>query len=974
MEILSLIVVAPLELIYRGLFTLIYGAVKNLGVSLFVLSVLTVTLMIPLERCVKSVVEREKLIEKVLEPQIKAIKSKFHGAEQNEALRRLYKRYRYNPILSVRSALGVLIQIPFLMGAYWMLSSYDALKGVSFGPIADLSLPDGLLWGVNLLPILMTAINLATIVVSRLEKRDAIQALFIALLFLVLLYTAPSALLLYWTMNNVIHCLRAALRRYLPQSDVFGPLREITERFIGKCLTSSTLALFLGITLYVNQGVLLLAISEKRFLYFALAALSVLVLLIYVFFLIKGWRGRCEKRTILDYLVLGFALLIGISFAVGFFALLERAWNPERRMQCEILFAFLIPLGVALYWRLRSCLAFLVKKIIEERRAICEAGFVSGVLLLFLGVIWFPLFTYASDPAFFSDHIPHVLASSRVSLFVACVICFTLLWVIVGKGRLFLALASLFLAISSLTFAFVVTPDYGVIDTFYLQYESALSTNFNRITDVLVYFATPVVLVALIYFGKVRILRSIFVVGLLVAAVASREEVLSAQAILTQKASNLEANVVQNDSRENFAPPEYVKEFYTFSKDKKNVVVVFLDMFTGGNVKEILASNPELRKAYDGFTWYKDVVTHSSSTIFSKPGVLGGEEAAAVWNLNKDREKSLEEKINTIWARFLNQLVDEQFRVRVSEELWLKPGLISPQMKSPEKQIFGFSPLWQGTAHYWQKKKKLNIEVDKVRYSRFWAAIGLFNLAPLSQRVRIYKDASWLRAVKSTDASMSFGRTWIAELDTLPDYSSVANKDEDNRFIFVSSLITHVPWSLDEACLPCKNGGWNESRNLANGGLSQEHLNTERCSLLSVAKWLKWMKDNGVYDNTMVVVVSDHGRGDSSELIALNGGRFYPLSVHGLLMVKNFGEHGELRTDTTHRMACADVPEIILRSVRGTGMADAPWTNPNRVRYHVTGPWSRSMHPKNFYSNVTKWRIGGSVYDLKQWKREGVLP
>jgi len=397
-------------------------------------------------------------------------------------------------------------------------------------------------------------------------------------------------------------------------------------------------------------------------------------------------------------------------------------------------------------------------------------------------------------------------------------------------------------------------------------------------------------------------------------------------------------------------------------------------MFTGGNVKEILQSNPELRKAYDGFTWYKDVVTHSTSTIFSKPGVLGGEEASYVWNLNKDREKSLEEKINKLWADFLNRLVDENFRVRVSEELWLKPALIQAHMKSPEKQIFGFSPLWRGSAQYWQKRKVLNIKTGKVNYSRFWAAIGLFNLSPLSQRVRIYKDASWLRAVKSADASTGFGRTWIAELDTLSDYSSVKDKDEDNRFIFVSSLITHVPWSLDDECLPCINGGWDNTKNLANSGLSQEHLRTERCSLISIAKWIQWMKQNGVYDNTMVIVVSDHGRGDSSELVEINSGKFYPIALHGLLFVKNFGEHGDLRIDQKYRMTSADVPEIILRAIQGNDAADAPWMNPERVRYHVTGPWARSMHPKNYFSRLTKWRIEGSVYDIKKWKREGALP
>ncbi len=213
MDWLSLIIVAPLELMYRGLFEVIQIFVKNLGAALLVLSLVTVALMIPLEKCVRSVVAREKLMESILEPQVKDIKAKFKGAEQHAALRRLYGRYRYSPVYSVRSALGVLIQLPFLLGAYWMLSDYAELNGVAFGAIKDLSAPDGLIGGINLLPLVMTAVNLLTVLVSRLERKEQVQAIVIAALFLVLLYAAPSALLLYWTANNVLHLIRALAKR-----------------------------------------------------------------------------------------------------------------------------------------------------------------------------------------------------------------------------------------------------------------------------------------------------------------------------------------------------------------------------------------------------------------------------------------------------------------------------------------------------------------------------------------------------------------------------------------------------------------------------------------------------------------------------------------------------------------------------------------------------------------------------------------
>ena len=214
MEILQTLIVAPLSLLYEGLFELVQLFVHNLGPALLVLSLVTAFLMIPVEKAVRRSVDKESLLKEVMLPQLAEIKAKYKGRERNDAIKDLYYRYRYNPLYSIRSSLGILVQIPFLLGAFWMLSSYAPLNGSHFWKIKDLGIPDGLLLGINLLPILMTVINLATIVVSRLSKRDAVQALVIALLFLVLLYDAPSALLLYWTSNNVIHFLRALVKRY----------------------------------------------------------------------------------------------------------------------------------------------------------------------------------------------------------------------------------------------------------------------------------------------------------------------------------------------------------------------------------------------------------------------------------------------------------------------------------------------------------------------------------------------------------------------------------------------------------------------------------------------------------------------------------------------------------------------------------------------------------------------------------------
>ncbi|MBO5254172.1 MAG: YidC/Oxa1 family membrane protein insertase, partial [Clostridia bacterium] len=114
----------------------------------------------------------------------------------------------YSPLSALNGSVSLLLEIPFFMAAYQFLSNLDILNGVSFGPIADLSQPDGLIrlgaLSINFLPILMTLINVvsSTLYLKGFPLKMKIQLYGMALLFLVLLYDSPAGLVFYWTLNN----------------------------------------------------------------------------------------------------------------------------------------------------------------------------------------------------------------------------------------------------------------------------------------------------------------------------------------------------------------------------------------------------------------------------------------------------------------------------------------------------------------------------------------------------------------------------------------------------------------------------------------------------------------------------------------------------------------------------------------------------------------------------------------------------
>ncbi len=203
MSFLYNITIYPIELALKALFEFLIYVSGNYGFSLIALSFLITIFCIPLRRLAANLHQREKQVHEIMAPQMAQIKANKKGRERQEAINRLYRRYSYHPLLALRSSFGILIQVPFLMAAYYMVRNFAPLAGQSFWVISDLSLPDSLLGPVNFLPILMTAVNLASVCTTpAFTKRDTVQAFFMAGLFLLLLYTSPAALLVYWTFNN----------------------------------------------------------------------------------------------------------------------------------------------------------------------------------------------------------------------------------------------------------------------------------------------------------------------------------------------------------------------------------------------------------------------------------------------------------------------------------------------------------------------------------------------------------------------------------------------------------------------------------------------------------------------------------------------------------------------------------------------------------------------------------------------------
>lgn len=143
------------------------------------------------------------------------IRRHFRGRERYFYIRAVHRQHGYRPLSQLFASGDLLLQILVFFSVYhFLVGRLDGVPGASFGPLRDLSQPDALVGGLNLLPLLMTAINVASVISYIDDRARQLQAASLALVFLVILYPSPAGLVLYWTMNNLFSLVRNLLARH----------------------------------------------------------------------------------------------------------------------------------------------------------------------------------------------------------------------------------------------------------------------------------------------------------------------------------------------------------------------------------------------------------------------------------------------------------------------------------------------------------------------------------------------------------------------------------------------------------------------------------------------------------------------------------------------------------------------------------------------------------------------------------------
>ncbi|NLF23121.1 MAG: membrane protein insertase YidC [Lentisphaerae bacterium] len=186
-----------------------HALIPNYGIAIILLTLLVRVVFWPLTH--KSTESMKRM--QALQPKLKEIQAQFKSDPQ-KLQQETWKLYRENKVNPMSSCLPMLIQIPVFIALFTVLRSAVELRFAPFLWIVDLSEPENLLAGVlplvpalNILPFFMAGTMLLQSRLTPAMGDPAQQKMMMWMMpgmMLVMFYSMPSALVLYWTVSQVL--------------------------------------------------------------------------------------------------------------------------------------------------------------------------------------------------------------------------------------------------------------------------------------------------------------------------------------------------------------------------------------------------------------------------------------------------------------------------------------------------------------------------------------------------------------------------------------------------------------------------------------------------------------------------------------------------------------------------------------------------------------------------------------------------
>ena len=420
-------------------------------------------------------------------------------------------------------------------------------------------------------------------------------------------------------------------------------------------------------------------------------------------------------------------------------------------------------------------------------------------------------------------------------------------------------------------------------------------------------------------------------------------------------------------------------KIFKYTKTGKNVLVIFLDKAVNSFFPIVLEQDNELKKSFEGFVYYPNTATFYCHTILGVPPIFGGYEYTPN-EMNKRKEIKMKDKHNESLLVLPSIFKKENAYVSFTDAPLKNYEWISNNRLFTEKGINAYNLIGTFTQDF--LKNKMDMDMPEFRPSGLlkhdFLLYSFMQISPDSINIRFYNKGKYLNSIYILIKQMIPGENIAlfdsyAELLSLSKVSDFNSKDDLSLNIICNDL-THEPSLLQFPKYTIEKNIDNIGKNFVGNEETFKHYHVNASALYRLADYFNELKKNGVYDNTKIIIVSDHGAPIKTYAADLEMVTYF----NPLLIVKDFNSKGNYTIDDS-LMTTADIPYIATKDVIKnpvnpfTGKSISEFDKSNGIDIFV----GNKHNPQDFTGNNCLFEkyyfhIKDNILDLKNWQAKEV--
>jgi hypothetical protein len=400
-----------------------------------------------------------------------------------------------------------------------------------------------------------------------------------------------------------------------------------------------------------------------------------------------------------------------------------------------------------------------------------------------------------------------------------------------------------------------------------------------------------------------------------------------------------------------------IEQMRAFSPDK-NVLHIILDSFQADIFNEIInhGRDKDYFSTLDGFVFFKEHMGAFPTTYYSVPALLGGE----VYKNHIPKKEFVSQVMSE--KSVLNAAYDKGYEVDIASD----PKLTGIYTEGSYTNAYNIpmNYLATGRESYVDEAFKL---ID----------LSLFRLAPHFIKKQIYNDQRWFfQSLLYTDQQPMFN--YFSHNAFLTDLVLNLNLNRAAPvYKYFHLMSTHWPFVVDGSDGNCHYAG---------GPLPIKRDTATwqmRCTLDLVISLLDKMRQAGIYDTSLIIIMGDHGAQITPlryESTAAVNEDTYQFDLDGWIMAQNTplmliklpNKNGMLEVSDapTSMLDTAETINTILdlgRDYPGESMFSLD-PGRERTRRHYFYYWSREDYVTEYSESIQEFIVNGSIYDRQAWQ------